>query len=48
MKPGLNVYCQYPYLYMSDYGQNKGNLGCFSSLIDFGEWINQAVIWHYQ
>lgn len=26
----------------------KGNWGCFRSLIDFGEWINHAVIWHYQ
>lgn len=29
-------------------GGTKGHGGCFSSLIDFGEWINHTVIWHYQ
>lgn len=29
-------------------GGTQGDLGCPSSLIDFGEWINHAVIWHYQ
>lgn len=29
-------------------GGMKGDLDRFSSLIDFGQWINHAVIWHYQ
>ena len=29
-------------------GGMKEDLDCFSSLIDFGQWINHAVIWHYQ